>query len=295
MAPAGNRFLQPGLLRGMAGMELRVRTVVEGILSGLHRSPYRGLSSEFSEYRQYQLGDELSRLDWKVYARSDRYYIKEFEDETNVNAYIVLDASASMDFGTGPLTKWQYGATIAASLAYLLQRQNDAVALVMLDEAIRVETQSRATRGHLIHLIGEMEKTAPSRGTRLAEVLHRVAAKINRKSLIVVVSDLLDDPPAVIHALRHLQFGGNEVAVFHIADPAELRFEFEGPMRFVEPESRSETLALAGQVKTRYLEAMGAFLNQYREELGKTNIQYALVDTSAPLDRPLYAFLTRGK
>jgi uncharacterized protein (DUF58 family) len=275
-------------------MELRVRTVVEGMLSGLHRSPFKGLSSEFSEYRQYQLGDEPSRLDWKVFARSDRYYIKEFEDETNLNAFIVLDASASMDFGSGAMTKWQYGATIAASLAYILQRQGDAMALVVLDEAIRVETQARSTRGHLIHVIGEMEKTRPARGTRLAEVLHRVAARINRKSLVLVISDLLDEPDDVVQALRHLQFGGNEVVVFHVADPAELRFEFEGPVRFLDPESKNETLAFAEQVKDRYLKSFGAFLETYRAEMGKTNIQYAIADASSPLDRALYAFLTRG-
>lgn len=295
MAVASRRFLDPALLSRLGGMELRVRTVVEGMLAGLHRSPYRGLSSEFSEYREYQPGDEPGRIDWKVFARSDRYYIKEFEDETNLSAHIVLDASASMGFGSHTLTKWQYGGLLAASLAYILQQQNDAFGLMVLDEAIRVETQSKSTRGHLINLIGEMERVAPSRGTRLAPALHRVAARIKRKGLVVLVSDLLDDPAEVIPALRHLQFGGNEVVVIQVLDPIELQFEFDGPMVFVDPESKQETIALAREVKQGYLSALQGFLGMYSEEMGKCNILYSVADTSKPLDRALFSFLTRSR
>ncbi|MBI5093879.1 MAG: DUF58 domain-containing protein [Candidatus Hydrogenedentes bacterium] len=292
MPETHQRFLQPKLLALLGKMELRAATVVEGVMAGLHRSPYRGLSIEFAEYRHYQPGDEPKRIDWKAYARSDRHYIKEFEDEVNLEARIVMDASASMSFGSNGITKWQYTGYMAASLAYLLQSQRDEIGLVVLDEDIRVEFQPKHLRGHLIRLIGAMESVTPSRETRLASVLHRVAAKLRRRGMIIVLSDLLDDPAEVIAALRHLQFGGNDVVVFHLLDPAELRFDFSGPTRFIDPETNAMVPALAEDVKGPYLDALGAFLKTYREELGKTNIAYTLIDTSEPLDRALLAFLS---
>jgi uncharacterized protein (DUF58 family) len=291
--PASNqRFLQPQIVAQLATMELRAATVVEGMIAGLHRSPFRGLSIEFAEYRRYEPGDEPKRIDWKAYARSDKFYVKEFEDETNMDAHIILDASASMGFGSeGQLTKWQYGGTMAASLAYIFQRQKDAVGLVVLDEEIRVEMQAKNTRGHLIQVIGEMERVKPSRRTRLADALHRVAAKVKRRGMRILISDLLDDPADVLSALQHLQFGGNDVIVFHTLDPAELRFDFEGPSLFLEPETNAVVPAMAEDVKKHYLDALRAFLDTYSEEMGKANIAYTLIDTSEPLDRALLTFL----
>jgi uncharacterized protein (DUF58 family) len=294
MGAGKERFLQPELLAKLANMELKAATVVEGMMGGLHQSPFRGLSIEFTEYRRYQPGDEPRKIDWKAYARSDKYYIKEFEDETNLDAYIILDASASMGFGTTTFTKWQYGSIIASSLAYILQGQKDGIGLVVLDETVRLEMQPKNTRGHLIQVIGALENTKPSRKTRLAEVLHQAAGKINRKSMVLVISDLLDDTDEVVNALRHLQFGGNDVVVFQTLDEAELRFSFEGPTHFIDPESSAMVPALAQDVKVGYLETMDAFLKNYSEELGKTNIAYNLADTSKPLDEALFDFLSHG-
>jgi uncharacterized protein (DUF58 family) len=285
------RFLLPEVVAQLATMEMRAATVVEGVMSGLHRSPFRGMSIEFAEYRRYQPGDDLRRIDWRAYARSDRYYIKEFEDETNLDATLVLDASASMGFGSGAMTKWQYAGTLAASLAYLLQRQQDNVGLVVLDEVIRLQREARNTRGHLIRVIGELEHSQPARQTRLADVLHQVAVRTKRHGMTIVISDLLDEPEAVVSALRHIQFSGGDVVVLHILDGAELGLNFEGPMRFIDPETNGMVSALAQDVRKEYLAAIGQFLNHYREELGKTNIAYSLVDTSAPLDHALLAFL----
>lgn len=294
MPAAKERFLKPRLLTQLATMELRAQTVVEGFMSGLHRSPFRGLSIEFAEYRQYQPGDEPRRIDWKTYARSDRFYVKEFEEETNLDAWIILDASASMGFGTSGLSKWQYGGILAASLAYLLQKQKDGIGLVILDEAIRLEIQTRSTRGHLIHVIGELEKTVPARKTSLAEVLHQVAAtRIKRRGMVILISDLLDDPEAVISGLSHLRFGGNNVIVFQTLDPAELSFDFKGPSLFVEPETGQMVPALADQVQAGYLQAIRQFVATYAEEMGKANIAHSLVDTGKPLDEALLAFLSR--
>jgi uncharacterized protein (DUF58 family) len=294
MAKSTERFLKPKLLAQLSTMEFRVRTVVEGMLNGLHRSPYRGHSCEFAEYREYQLGDEPARIDWRVFARSDKYVIKEFEEETNLDAHIILDASASMGFGTGAFTKWQYAGILAASVAYILQDQDDAIGLVILDETIRVELQSKSTRGHLIHAIGAMEHTKPQRETRLAEVLHQVAAKIKRRGIVVVVSDLLDEPDEVLSALEHLQHRGSEVHVFQTLDEAELRFGFDGPHLFVDPETNQQTLAVPEAVRGNYMKALQGFLDHYSNELGKRNIWYSLVDTSAPLDEPLLSFFMKN-
>lgn len=294
MPQATERFLKPELLAQLSTMEFRVRTVVEGVMTGLHRSPFRGLSCEFAEYRAYQPGDEPSRIDWRVFARSDKYVIKEFEEETNLDAHIILDASASMGFGTGPLTKWQYAGILSASFAYILQQQDDAVGLIILDEEIRVELETKSTRGHLIHVIGAMERTKPQRQTRLADVLHRVAAKINRRGVILIVSDLLDEPSEVLSALEHLQHGGSQVHVFHVLDPMELNFDFDGPHLFVDPETSQQTLAMPDVVRGDYLKSLKGFLDFYSNELGKRNIWYSLVDTSAPLDQPLFSFFMRN-
>jgi uncharacterized protein (DUF58 family) len=295
--PTSNqRFLQPQLLAQLATMQLRAATVVEGVMGGLHRSPYRGLSIEFSEYRRYQPGDEPKRIDWKAYARSDRYVVKEYEDETNLDATLILDASASMGFGSeGNVTKWQYGGILAASLAYLLQLQQDAVGLVVLDENIRIEMPPKNTRSHLIETIGQLETVEPERQTRLAEVLHRVAGKAKRRGMVILVSDLLDDPEDVLSALQHFQFSGNDVIVFHTLDPVEIGFDFEGPSVFVDPETNDTVSALAEDVKEQYLKAIRAFLENYSEQMGKTNISYVLTDTSQPLDQALLSFLNLAR
>lgn len=295
MSRSTQRFLQPKMLSQLATMELRAQTVVEGFLSGLHRSPFRGFSMEFAEYRQYQPGDELSKVDWKAYARSDRFYIKEFEDETNLDACLVLDSSASMGFQSDGLSKWQYSGILAASLAYLLHKQNDNVGLAVLDEKIRLQLPAKGTRGHLMHLIGELEKIKPERKTSLSSSLHALAASLRRRGLIVIISDLLDDEEAFINSLRHLQFSGSEIMVFHVLDSAELHFPFEGPTLFLEPEAGQVTPSLAEDVKTEYLKNLQTFIDRISEELGRTNISYTLLDTGEPLDRALLSFLTRRR
>lgn len=296
MAASKTQFLKPEIVAQLGTMELRAATVVEGMLSGLHRSPFRGFSVEFAEYRQYRYGDEPKQIDWKTYARSDRYYVKEYEDETNLDAYLILDASASMGYGSHGLSKWQYAGILGASLAYLLHRQKDSAALVVLDEDVRIEIPPRSTRGHIIQMIGEMEKVTPSRKTSLAKVLHRVASRIKRKGMAIVISDLLDEPDEVLAGLRHLQFGGNNVAVFQTLDPTELHFGFDGAHLFIDPETNQVVPAMAEEVKGKYLKTMQTFLGRYAEEMGKTNIYHRIVDTSRPLDEALLGFLKqRGR
>jgi uncharacterized protein (DUF58 family) len=287
------RFLDPATLARLGSMKLRAETLVEGVLGGLHQSPYRGYSIEFAEYRRYQPGDDPRRIDWKVLARSDHYCIKECEDETNLDAVLALDASASMDFGTGAMTKWQYGATLTAALAYVLQRQNDNVGLVVLDEQIRIQTEPTNARGRLMETIGRLERHRPEGRTALAKALHEVAGRVRRRGMAIVISDLLDEPEDVISALAHLRFAGNDVIVFHLLDPAELRLDHDGPTHFIDPENGATVPALVADVRAAYLERLGRFLERYSEALGQMNVTYERLDVSQPLDRALLAFLGR--
>ncbi len=223
------RFLDPGVIARLGTMELKARTVVEGFLSGLHRSPYKGFSVEFAEYRQYLPGDDLSTLDWKVYARTDRHYVKKFEEETNLECHLLLDQSASMAYrGAAPMSKLEYGSVLAASLAYLMNRQRDATGLISFDEQIRVRLPAAARSGHLHALLVALERIQPGKRSNVGRPLHQLAEALQKRSLVVLISDLLDDPEPVIKGLRHLKFRGTEVVVFQVLDPNELTFPFKG-------------------------------------------------------------------
>src|SRR5512145_140484 len=221
------RFLDPATLAHLGSLELKARTVVEGFLSGLHRSPFKGFSVEFAEYRQYLPGDDLSTIDWKVYARSDRYYVKKFEEETNLDCHLLLDVSASMGYASSGISKLRYGSMLAACLAYLMNRQRDAVALTTFDDAITAMLPASARPGHLRSILVTLDTLALGQRTDVSKPLHLLADGIRKRGLVVLISDLLDEPERVIDGLRHFRFRGSDVIVFHLLDPAELTFPFE--------------------------------------------------------------------
>jgi uncharacterized protein (DUF58 family) len=290
------RFLDPAVLARLGTLELKARTVVEGFLSGLHRSPFKGFSVEFAEYRQYLPGDDLSTIDWKVYARSDRYYVKKFEEETNLDCYLLLDISASMGYGTHGLTKLQYGSYLAASLAYLMQRQRDAVGLTTFDDAIVTMQPPSARPGHLRSLLVSLDRVKLGRRTDVSKPLHLLADMMSKRGLVVLISDLLDDPSRVIDGLRHFRFRGTDVIAFHVMDPTELTFPFERAARFRDLEDGNELMAVPAVVRQRYLEALEATLDLYKRELGSAGIDYRLLDTSRPLEFALMSYLSsRGR
>jgi uncharacterized protein (DUF58 family) len=200
------RFLDPAVIARLGTMELKARTVVEGFLSGLHRSPYKGFSVEFAEYRQYLPGDDLSTLDWKVYARTDRHYVKKFEEETNVECHILVDVSASMGYrGAAPMSKLEYGLVLAGSLAFLMNRQRDATGLIAFDDRIAFRMPAGARPGHLHALLLALERLEPGSRSVLGRPLHQLAEALTRRSLVVLISDLLDEPEPAIKGLRHLR------------------------------------------------------------------------------------------
>ena len=295
---AGNElsFLDPAIVARIGSLELIARTIVEGFLVGLHRSPFQGFSVEFSEYRQYLPGDDPTTIDWKVFARSDRYYVKKFEEDTNLECYLLLDVSASMGYGSHPVFKLQYGAYLAASLAYLMHRQRDGVGLTLFDDRV-VESVAVGTRvGHLRGLLATLGQAAVGERSDVAMPLNQLAARMTRRGLVVLISDLLDDPAGIIDGLKHLRFRGSEVLVFHTLDPFELTFPFEHAARFADLETADEVLAVPAQVRELYLEQIQALVERYRRELRLANIDYHLVDTARPLDTALLAYLsTRGR
>jgi uncharacterized protein (DUF58 family) len=286
------RFLDPAVIARLGTMELKARTVVEGFLSGLHRSPFKGFSVEFAEYRQYLPGDDLSTLDWKVYARSDRHYVKKFEEETNLECHLLLDISGSMAYrGAAPMSKIEYGSVLAAALAFLMNRQRDATGLIAFDERIVFRLPAGARPGHLHALLLALERMEVGKKSDVGRPLHQLAEALIKRSLVVVISDLLDDPEPIVRGLRHLKFRGTDVIVFQVLDPNELTFPFKGSSRFRDLESRDEVITEPTKIRTGYLRELAGLTLHYDRALRGAGIDYVQLDTSQPLDFALLAYL----
>ncbi len=285
-------LLDPRHLCSLARLELVARTAVEGFLRGLHRSTLKGSSVEFAEHRAYVPGDEVAQIDWRAYAKTDRYYLKEYEDETNLRATLILDASASMAFASAGVTKFRYAQCLAAALGFLMVRQFDAVGLAVFDSRVRRFVPPRSSAVHLGWIYGELERAAPGGETGLAGVLRSSAERIHRRGLAVLISDLLDDPAAILKGLARFRHRGCEVLVFHLLDPAELEFPFKNWTVFRDSEPTGLRVLLdARQVRPAYLRNLEAHLEQIRKGCGSTNIEYCFLDTSVSFDRALARYL----
>ena len=287
------RYLDFDTLARIDNMHLLAKTVVEGFIMGLHRSPFRGFSVEFAEYRQYTPGDDIRHIDWKVYGKSDRFYIKQYEEETNLSCYILLDCSASMGYGSGPVTKLQYGSFLAASLAYFMIQQRDATGLVLFDEKMRQVLPPRSRLTHLHRLLQALEDQEPGEGTDIATPLHDMAEGLKRRGLMVLISDLYDDPERVLSALQHFKFQGSDLIVFQIADAAELKFPFDRMTEFIDPETHESVRLTGDAVRRTYLEEMEKFFNEYRKGCADLKVDYHVFDTSTPLELALSEYLYR--
>jgi len=294
MAPGARsrQFLDPAVVARLGTLELRARTIVEGFLTGLHRSPFKGFSVEFAEYRQYMPGDDLSTIDWKVYARSDRHYVKKFEEETNLNCHIMLDVSGSMGYGSRGLTKFEYAQCLAASLAYLMNRQRDGVGLTAFDEGIVGMLPASARPRHLRAMLLTLERLTLGQKTNVSKPMHQLATSLSKRGMVVLISDLLDEPERVIRGLKHFQFRGTDVVVFHVLDPHELEFPFERATRFEDMETEAEVMAVPAVVRKHYIEAMQALIDRYKSELGGAGIDYHLLTTADPLELALMQYLS---
>jgi len=284
-------YLDPRILASIEGLELRARLVVQGTISGLNRSLLHGLSVEFAEHRPYAWGDDLRHIDWKVWARADRLYVKLYEEETNMRAYFLLDSSNSMRYASGAMSKYDYACTLAASLAYLLLNQQDACGLVLFNSAVRAEAPPRSSPDQLSTICRLMEAAEPRERTAVGPVLHEIAERIAPRSMVILVSDLLAPAEDVVSGLQHLRYNRHEVIVWHVLDRAELDFPFDGNVKFEGLESDGEMKLDARQVRRAYLGALGEFRKAIEDTCGRLRADYCPADTSELLDRPLARFL----
>ena len=292
--PARYRYLDPDTLVRLGNLNVVARTVVEGFISGLHRSPHHGFSVEFSEHRPYAPGDEPRHLDWVAYAKTDRYYVKQYEQETNLRCYILLDSSASMNYSSGRgLTKLEYGSFLAATLAYLMTRQQDVVGLVAFDNQIRLHMPPGGSPAHLNEMCRRLEHLKTGEVTRLAKPFHDLAEMIKRRGLIIVISDLYDDESEVIRALRHFRHKKHGVILFHIFDAAELEFPFRKLTQFVDLETHERYQVDPKAIRDQYLAELRAFIDRHKKACSDSDSEYILTDTSVPYDFLLRSYLAR--
>jgi uncharacterized protein (DUF58 family) len=287
----GNRFIDPKVLLRIQNLELVARTVVEGFVQGLHRSPYTGFSVDFASYRQYMPGDEIRRIDWNVYGRSDRLYIKLYEGETNTRVLVLLDISGSMNYGSGEIKKIDYARILAACLTYFAHHQRDGVGLLTFDTEIRAHVPSSRRRGQLLTILSEIDRVQPSQQTEFKKPLRFLAEYLTRRGLIVVISDLYDEPDNIIAGLKALKAKGNDIVVFHIMDNFELTFPFEDMAQFEDLETKKKLHVIPEYLRKQYLEILKQHMETIRKELSGSRIDYCLMDTSKPLDSGLFNYL----
>ncbi len=287
----GKRFIDPKVLTGLRNLALVARTVVEGFISGMHRSPYHGFSLDFAEYRAYTPGDDIRSVDWKVYARSDKFFVKKYEGETNTQLYILLDCSKSMAFSSHSLSKLDYGRLLAASLAYLARRQKDAVGLLTFDSKLIRYTPARTRRGHYQTLLHHLDESEDGRETNIASAIQELANLTSKRSLVVLISDLYVDPSSVSRVLRFFHARGNDLVVFHLLDPAELEPPFSAVSTLEDMES-GDRLVYVPESRERYLTEMEEHIKRLKSDCAEIHVDYTLLNSENPLDLALRQYLT---
>jgi uncharacterized protein (DUF58 family) len=296
MATAVERYLKPEVINQIKRLDLRAQFIVKGFLHGLHASPFHGFSVEFSEHRKYTPGDDPKDIDWLVYAKTDKYYVKKFEAETNITGYLAMDLSRSMGYTyRQELTKFDYAICLAAALCYLMIHQQDPVGLLTFDEKIRNSLAPKSRRSHLGDVLSLLARLKPDGKTDVAASLTQISAMLRHASLVMVFSDLLTDPEPVLQALYRLRHGGHDVIVFHILDEAEVYFPFDGIVELEEPETGQRLQLDATNFHRDYLAELKAFRDHYRRECYQNGIDYVALDTSMPFDRALTEYLTSRK
>ncbi|MBN1754769.1 DUF58 domain-containing protein [bacterium] len=285
------RYLHPDIISKFKTMELRARLVVEGFLVGLHRSPYHGFSVEFAEYRSYNPGDPVKHIDWKVFAKTDRYYIKEFEEETNLKSYIVLDKSGSMDYTSGTISKLEYASYLAAALSYIMNIQKDAVGLLTFDTKTRDWFPPSSTRLRLMEILKKLGELKAGQETNISDVFKQLAEQIKRRGLVIIISDLLDEPDQLIPAVKLFRHRKNEIIVFHVLDPQEKRLGFKSETIFEDLETNEKLQTQPWQIREGYQKAFLEYINRLKFEFRQSQIDYVQMDTSQPFDVALLAYL----
>ncbi len=290
------KYLKPSVISKINSMELRARLVVEGFMVGLHKSPYHGFSVEFTEHRPYLQGDNLKDVDWKAYGKTERFFIKQYEEETNLRSYILLDTSRSMSYASaGNITKLDYASTLVAALSYLMIKQQDAVGLALYSDKINSYIPPKATKTYLLQILKQIASLKASSTTNTASSLNLIAEKIKRRGLVIIVSDLFDDINSILKSLKNFSYLKNEVIVFQILDPLERSFSFGADAVFKDLETEEEITTQPYQIQKAYRESMGEFLRRIKSECLNSNIEYNLVETSMPFDKALFSYIQKRK
>lgn len=285
-------YSDPKVMAGVKNLFLKARSVVDGVMMGIHSSRAKGMSAEFEEHRGYTHGDDPRHIDWKAYAKFDRYFIKEYRETTNLRAFIVMDCSASMNYASGGMSKFDYGSTLAASLAYLMLRQQEAVGLMTFSNKIEKIIAPKTAHDHFFAILQMLLDTVPQGETSAGAALQDLAASLKKRGLVILISDLFDTPERVAKGLRQLRARGSEVIVFHILDPAELNFPFKEPSLFVDLEEELTLLADPQTIRNAYLDTLRGLMAEYRRICFSNRMDYTLFDTSVGLDRVLTRYLT---
>jgi uncharacterized protein (DUF58 family) len=311
-----SRFLDPAVVSRLGNMDLKARLIVEGYIAGLHRSPYHGFSVEFAEYRQYMQGDNIKTIDWKVFGKTDRTYVKVFEEETNLIATILLDKSGSMGFPTpeearerwersrrrrradrareeagAPPNKLTYASLLAASLAYMMIRQQDAVGLCLFDDKIRTMIPHRSVRKQLFHILQNLDAVTPGQKTSVSPALHEIAERMKRRGLIILISDMMDDPNSIINGLKHFRHRQHEVIVFHVLDPREVDLDYRDEVEFEDLESGRRLRLEPAFLREQYTREVAGWIDRLNRGCRNHQIDYNLLRTDTPYDQALTAFL----
>jgi uncharacterized protein (DUF58 family) len=289
--PVQGKYLNPNVLSKVGSLDVVARQVVEGVRIGMHRSPARGISSEFTAYRQYVPGDDVQHVDWKSYARSDRYYIKLYEAETNFIANLLLDVSSSMTYGSGGITKLEYAKYLAASMAYLMIDQGDSAGVGLFDGELQNYIQPSSSKGVLVDMSRELERVEPKPRTRVGAMLNNFAHRMSRRGVAVLFSDMLDNTDEFVSGINHLRFRGHNVIVFHILDPYELDFPFKGTSKFIGLEEEGEIVTQPDRLRDNYLKELDKFISGIRSACTKAEVDYVLVNTAEPIEHVLSGYL----
>ena len=288
------KFLDPSIISKLNSLELKARLVVEGFMVGLHKSPYHGFSAEFTQHRPYMQGDGLKDIDWKVYGKTEKFFIKQYEEETNLKSYILLDISNSMNFAYDKnIKKIEYASTLVAAFSYLMIKQQDAVGLAVYADKIVKYFPPKMSRAYLREIIKNLAQIEPSEKTNTAECLNSIAEKIKRRGLVIIVSDFFDDVNAILKALKHFRYKRHEVIVFQILDPIERTFAFGKDAIFKDMETTEEMTTQPYQIQKSYRDAMNEFIGKIKSECLNSNIEYNLIETSAPFDKALFSYIQK--
>ena len=290
-----NQYLSHEIISNISSLSLKARLLVEGFIVGMHKSPYHGFSVEFSEHRAYNPGDEIKNIDWKIWGKTDKYFVKEYEEETNLLSHIILDHSTSMSYSSGKVTKLDYAKTLAASLSYLILKQQDAVGLTLFDSKIRASIPPKSKSNHINSLFQIMEGIRPGPDTKIGDILHASAESIKKRGLVIIISDFLDDLDAIISGIKHYRYKGHEVILFHIMDNQELELDFNERIQFVDLETNETITTDPWHIKSDYKAEIKKFCDKLKINCRKNKVDYTLLNTTKPIEAALFDYLLKRK